>query len=344
MKVALANSQMFQSLYIDTDAEKSSDKIVLIEEMVESLPEAQQILTSLMKEPYYGMVVAGSNIAITKFRSKIYDEDKKDNIGSEDMGEMLAKIAEIAYDRQCEVVFFKGPVEHRGIPEQMKNTSVALDLKSLFDPAKIKNAGKEFWDNLIGVNKDLEKQYQALDLKKHAELVDYLDRNESSIIKLKEEIKKREINLPNMDKMLHEIEIDDNISDYLGSDYENLKYYYIPLDAFYAAHPKIAKPKQPTEEEQADDEFDPFDDKHQEADPRAMIRGILTQVENVATKKPMDKSNIADVGMDETHLIVALKKPSSPDLAYWPKAPLKRPTLDLIKRFHWSKNPNKKKK
>jgi hypothetical protein len=340
MKIVLANSQMFQALYIDTDAEKNEDKIVLIEEMVESLPEAQQILTTAMKEPYYGMVIAGSNIAITKFRSKIYDLDKKENLGKEEIGEMLAQIADVAFDQKCEVVFFKGPIEHKGVPQAMKNVSVALDLKSIFDPAKIKSAGKDFWNNLIGVNKDLEKQYEELDLKKHAELMDYLKRNESSIEKLNKAIKEKSVNLPNVEKMLHELDTDMDITEYLGADYENLKYYYISLDDLYN-NSKLQRPKDEEPEEDDDLGFEKTINPAQ--DPRQFVKGIITTIPNV-NGRIMDKGNVADVGMDETHVLVALKKPDSFDMPYWPKAPIKRPTLDLIKQMHWLKDPNQKKK
>jgi hypothetical protein len=346
MKIVLANSQMFQALYIDTEAEKAEDKIVLIEEMVESLPEAQQILTSLMKEPYYGMVISGSNIAITKFRSKIYDIDHKDQIGKEEMGEILAQIAQIAFDQKCEVVFFKGPIEHKGIPEQMKNVSVALDLKGIFDPEKIKNAGKQFWDNLIGVDKELEKRYQKIDLKEHKKLMDYVEKNEKSIESLKEALKERGIKAPNIDNMLSDMDVQD-IEEYLGPNYSNLKFYEIKKDLFLTATKNGVKPGEepfnPGEDQKPEENF-PYGEpkKPMQKDPRLALIQSLTAPDGSALKTRnntvMEKTNIADVGMNGDYLVLALKKAEDYDLNWWPKQPSKG-TMGLLDRYDWLKNP-----
>lgn len=343
MKIALANSQMFQALYIDTDAEKSEDRITLIEELVESLPEAQQILTTSMKEPYYGMVIAGSNIAISKFRSKIYDLDKKENLGTEEISEMLAKIAEVAFDQKCEVVFFKGPVEHKGIPQIMKNTSVAIDLKGIFDPQKIKEGGKEFWKNLIGFDKELEKKYNKLDLKEHKKIMDYLEKNEKSIEGLNEAIRDNHLKTPTIDKMTQDLEVRD-YEEYLGPDYDGLVYYKILRNDFDNATKFSSKEAEPAPvddnatEEEKKGEF-PFD-KPAAADPRKHLLDVLKALPTVHGK-PMEPSNIRDVGKsigNNDSLLLALERPTQySSINWWPREPIKA-TREILAKYDWLKN------
>ena len=366
LQITTANSQVFQSLYIDTDAKEDKDKIVLIEEMVDSLPEAQGILHSMLKEPYYGMVVAGSNIGVAKFRAKMYDLDHEKNLGKEDMAEILTQIAELAYSLNCEVVHFKGPIKYDDTPEKMKNISVALDLKSIFDPAKIKNAGKEFWQNLIGVDKELEKEYNKLDLKEHKKLMDYLEKNEGSIEKLNKAIKDKTIVAPNLENMLADMKIDD-YEEYLGPTYSNLKYYYIGLRDFlnrqgsskeekaymYDDKPE-SKPLDPNEpppvpvedpnmtQEEKEGKF-PFDKPVvKKGDPRETLKSWLISVQN-SHGKLMDKTNIVDIGINKDHLILALKRPEQYKETWWPKSPVKG-TTQLLKSFDWLKNPKDNKK
>lgn len=351
LKVVTANSQVFQALYIDTDAKEDKDKIVLIEEMVDSLSEAQGILHSMLKEPYYGMVVAGGNISIAKFRAKMYDVDHEENLGKEDMAEILTQIAKLAYSLKCEVVHFKGPVKYDKIPEQMRNVSVALDLKKIFDPKAIKEGGKEFWRNLIGFDKEIEKQYQALDLKEHKKLVDYLAKNEKSIENLKKALKDHGTKSPNLDNMLGDLKLND-FDEYLGPTYSNLKYYKIDLVEFkrvmnIADEGDLPPPVPPVEvdetnmsEEEKKGEF-PYDKNKitndDSNDPRLVLRSLLSNLPN-ANKKLMGKDNIVDIGINKDSLMLAIKKPDDYNVKWWPRAPIKG-TVKLLESYDWLKNP-----
>lgn len=224
-KITIANSQSFQAIYIDTDAKKDADKIVLIEELVDSEPEAVGILNTMMKEPYFGMVIGGSSINLAKFRSKVYDEDKQESLGGKDIKVIIPRLAKLSIECKCEVIYFKGPIQYKELP----NVSVAFDFKKLFDMSKIKEGGAEFWNNLLGVNKQLEKSYQELDIKKHAELMDYLNKNERVIDELRKDLKKKgETNF--LDEILEDMDSFSGLEQYLGKDYEDKVFYKIPAN------------------------------------------------------------------------------------------------------------------
>lgn len=309
MKIAIANSQLFQSLYIDTDAKKTRDKVVLIEETMETLSEAQGVLHSMMKEPYYGLVISGSNINVTKFRSKIYDKDVEECIGGLEIADILSVIAEVAFQCKCEISHFKGPIKYDKLPESMV---VAFDFKSLFDTEKIKKAGNQFWKNLTGFNEDLEKKYQELDMEEHKKLMDYLDKNEGSIKDLQKAIKDSGQKVPKIEKLLDELKVDENFVEYLGGDWEKYSYYLIN--------------KQNIKED--------IGTEYNDKDLRDIVRRILEDMPNSYGRVRAD--NLLHVGSNDINVVVIMKSNDSYDFPWWPsKGPIKYPTLDLLKKFEY---------
>ncbi len=337
MNVVKANSQIFQALYIDTDAESNKDKIVLIEETCESLPSAQAILNTMLKEPYYGVVVAGTNIAVMKFRSKLIDADIETGLGSKEISDILTEVANLAYDNKCEIPYYKGPIQYGDLPKM----TVAIDLKSLLS-GFTGFTGKDFMDNLIGVNKDLQKEVDKINLKEYKETKKWIKRNEKDIIELEELLKDGDKKTIDIDNFLKQATVYD-IDEYLGKDFDNLKYYLVDLKTFKQNVPamKDEVDKNFTVDEinqNKKDDFNPENDfKPKSTDPREVMKSILTSVKMVGGKQ-MDPSNLVDVGMsDDQQLLVALKKPVAFDLPYWPKNPVTNPTLKLVEKFSFLK-------
>lgn len=315
MKVK-ANSQKYQALYIDTDAKESKDRIVLIEETCDSLPQAQGILNSMLKEPYYGVVIEGSSIAIMKFRSKLIDADIESGLGSKDVADLLSEIVNLAYANKCEIPYFKGPVQYGDLPQ----VSVAIDLKSLFDLGNLKGAGKEFMDNLIGVNKELREQVEKIDLKEYKKTQEWIRKNEKEYKEIEKLLKDGDKKTVDLDNFLKDALIGENgFEEFLGEDYDTLSYYVIPADVFKKADPEAS------DEEYSIDEIE--NDKHAgdfSSDPRKKLKDIVLKT-NTDYAKPMDKSNLVEVGMssDSKNLLVVLKKPVKLSLDYWPSGPAK---------------------
>ena len=338
MKVK-ANSQKYQALYIDTDAKENKDKIVLIEETCESLPQAQGILNSMLKEPYYGVVVEGSGISIMKFRSKLIDADTETGLGSKGVSDILTEVVNLAYSNKCEIPYFKGPVQYGDLPQM----SVAFDFKSLFDISKFKEAGKDFMDNLIGVNKELRDEVSKIDLKEYKKTQEWIRKNEKEFKEVEKLLKDGDKKTVDLDNFLKNAVLDTGIEEYLGKDYDNLKFYEVDLKSFKQNVPSLKDEadisvEQIDRDKEEDDTFNPdFDFKPKSQDPREILKALLTSLPTTYGKK-MDPANIVDIGMsNEQKLLVAVKKPVDFDLPYWPKSPLNNPTLKLIEKFHFLK-------
>ena len=338
MNVAKANSQIFQALYIDTDAKSNKDKIVLIEETCESLPSAQAILNTMLKEPYYGVVIAGTNIAVMKFRSKLIDADMETGLGSKDISDILTEVANLAYDNKCEIPYYKGPIQYGDLPQM----TVALDLKSLFDLGKVKDFGKSFMDNLIGVNKELQKKVEKIDLKEYAKLKDYVKNNENKYVEIEKLLKDNDNKTKDLDNFLKNITVYD-VSNYLGQNFDNLSYYLIDLKTFKQNIPAMKDEVDKTFtveeiEKNKEDDFNPDNNfKPKSTDPRDILKAVITTM-NTTSGKKMDPSNLVDIGMsDKQKLLVAVKKPVGFNLPYWPKSPISSPTLSLIEEFQFTK-------
>lgn len=227
MQIAKANTQVFQTVYIDTDAKEPKDKIVLIEEIVESLPEATAILTSMMKEPYFGVVVCGGNIDIAKFRSKLAEADSQEGLGKKNVKDIILKIHLVCSECKCGMVYFKAPKVYEELPK--------LSTAGLFDSFK-KLIGLElndkgefgFLGNILGYDATLEKQYKELDLKEHKKLLDYVKQNEKDFDKLRKEVKKTKKDT-NLDDIYDDLVDYDYVQEYLGSGWEGMKFYIVPI-------------------------------------------------------------------------------------------------------------------
>jgi hypothetical protein len=327
MNIVKANSQIFQALYIDTDAKENKDKIVLIEETCESLPTAQGILNTMYKEPYYGMVIAGTNIAIMKFRSALIDADIETNLGSKEIVDILTKVVDLAYGKKCEVVYYKGPVQYGDLPKM----TVAIDLKSLFNEFK-GFTGKDFMENLVGVNKELRDEVKKMDLKEYAKNKEWVDKNKQKIIDLEKALKDNDAKTKDIDNYLKELVLDDSnhpIVEFLGRDFAKLKYYLVNLLEFKMYSPALKNQDNTLEEIEEDKKKWP--DNANLIDPREALKSILLTSE-IADNKTMHPSNLVNIGFkpDTNQLIVALKNPTIFNLPYWPAGPLAKPQVEFI--------------
>lgn len=221
-----ANTQSFQTMYIDDEAKDSDEKIVLIEEMSESLPEATGVLNSLFKEKFYGMVAAGSTISLADFRAKLYDYDKEQKLGaSKDISEILKKIVDICYDCKCEMVYYKGPTLYENIPEDLKNVSIAFDLKGLFSSGK--QITKDIWENLLDkkANFDMKRDFNKKSLKEQKELAKEMEKNKKDLLEAIKETPREKGDILN--EMLKSMKIDENLQHYLGTDYADKVLYNV---------------------------------------------------------------------------------------------------------------------
>lgn len=226
--MAELSNQSFQTIYIDSRAKNADEKIVLIEEMYETLPEATGVLNSLFKEKFYGMVAAGSTICLADFRAKLYDYDKEHKLGAlEEVASILKKIVDVCYACGCEMVYYKGPSFYENIPEDLKNVSVAFDLKGLFGSGK--QITKDIWENILWekASFDIKKDFNKKNLKEQKELLKEMEKNKKSLLEALKESPKDKNNPLN--EMLKSMDIDEDLQRYLGTDYAN-KYSYNIID------------------------------------------------------------------------------------------------------------------
>lgn len=214
------SNQTFQVIYIDDESENPKDKIVLIEETQESLPEATGILNTLEKETKYGIVAVGSAIAIANLRANLYDNDKEKNLGSKEIVDILTGIVDIIFASECEVAHYKGPQFYDPIPKLMEKVSVAIDLSFIKD---LKGNIKNTWDKFLS---DSTKDIGNKDMsdKDFEELEKYLKNNENSYKELEKVLKESED--PNVKKLMNVLDnMDvDEVDDYYGAEFDGIKY------------------------------------------------------------------------------------------------------------------------
>lgn len=346
MKVT-ANAQVFQPIYIDSDAKDSNDKIVLIEEMAESLPEATGVLNSLFKEKYYGMVATGSTISLANFRAKLFDVDREQNIGELEISELLKKIVDICYECKCEMIYYKGPSLYEDIPEDLKNIAVAIDLAEI--AKKGKEITKDVWTKILSKDSNTDKQLNNMKASEYKNLIKFLEKDEKSYKELQKALKDtQKIDTNNiLNEMLHEIEIDEELGTYLGQNYNKLSFYVVKsnkldvtiimdeiTDMYLATLPvlenKVIKeiPKGATKLER-------------EAIEKSNKK--IKDLDETARKMMIDaESNIVAIGLDDKNrrFLVACRKPISKGILAmndnWPKKPDTNVTIQDIKNCIWS--------
>lgn len=229
--------QSFQSIYIDDQVEDPNEKIVLIEEMYESMPEAAGVLNSLFKEKFFGLVLAGPTIMLANFRAKMYDYDKENNLGSLEISEILKKIIDICYECECEVVHYKGPIVYDNIPDELKNVSVSVYLRDAFNVSVVDKKTATYAISLKDFNpknilKELTKNkaiddLELMDVKEVKSLMDYLNKNEKDLNSLQKAIKESDDKNPNniVNEIIHEMDVNDDLQYYLGTKYDKLVFY-----------------------------------------------------------------------------------------------------------------------
>lgn len=344
MKVT-SNYQSFQPIYIDSETKDIDDKIVLIEEMSESLPEATGVLNSLFKEKFYGMVAAGSTIALANFRAKLYDYDKVNKLGAMKIVDALKKIVDVCYECKCEMVYYKGPVFYEDLPNDLKNVSVAFDLKDVF--TKGKEITKDVWTKLLAKDSGIEKQLGNMNTKEYKDLVKFLEKDEKSYKELQKALKNSDkIDTNNLlNEMLHEIDVDDDLEEYLGKNYINLFFYIVKKDVLdvgyvydeladmYSWVPELDQKRIVVPKKDATKEERLKIEKNNEK--------IKSQDEHVRKKMIEAEENVVAIGLDDLNkrFIVAVKKPISGEIlnrnADWPKKPSNVKAEDL-KRCIWN--------
>ncbi len=341
-----ANAQVFQPIYIDSDAKDSNDKIVLIEEMAETLPEATGILNSLFKEKYYGMVATGSTIALANFRAKLFDTDRSDNLGSMETADLLKKIVDICYASNCEMVYYKGPSLYEDIPEDLKNVAVAIDLAEI--AKKGKEVTKEVWEKILSKDSNTDKQLNNMKASEYKKLVDYLEKNEKSYKELQKALKDNyKIDTNNiLNDMLHEIKVEDDIGEYLGTKYDKLHFYVVKsktLDVGLVMDEiaGIYMSKIPVLEVRSKQEVPKKVTKKELEDINRNNRKI-DESDELARKLMLEaEKNVVAIGLDDknSRFIVACRKPIPKEFLEtnedWPKTPTKI-KLEDIKGCIWS--------
>lgn len=339
-----ANTQSFQTIYIDSDAEDTQERVVLIEEMSESLPEATGILNSLFKEKFYGLVAAGSTISLANFRAKLYDYDKVNSLGSMDISQALKKIVDVCYSCNCEMVYYKGPSLYKDIPEDLKNVTIAFDIKEILKTGQ--QVTKKVWDKLLE-DKSKVKELEKMNLDEYKKMMTYLEKNEKSFVELQKSLKEHDKINPNniLNEMLHEIEVDEELGEYLGKNYNNLKFYIVKSDMldvgavmdeissiYYSDLPKLDVTKTVTPKKDAT--------KEEREKIERNNKKITDQDKLVADRMRAAENNIVAIGLDDKNkrFLVAVKKAIPPDFLEkspeWPKKPVSV-KLDDIKGAIW---------
>lgn len=240
----LAGTQVFQAVYIDTDAPKKTDTIVFIEDLVETLPHAEGILNTMLKEPYFGIVFSGSGVNVAKFRHKIYELDQHAELGKLDIKTLLKTLVDESKKCGCIVEYIKAPHLYTESPEQTLEASGVEFRNGKFtvtniSPIVVKKqyslafdlfgTGRKLWENFADFlfDTDYKKFYSELekmDGKRIKELRDFYDnpKNKKMVEELRTELKglKNDQQKKEIEKVLKDL---DSLDVKVGKDAEKPK-------------------------------------------------------------------------------------------------------------------------
>lgn len=249
MYKVLANAQVFQAIYINTDAEKKQEVIVFIEDLVESESQAEGILNSMLKEPYFGMVVSGTNVNVAKFRHNVYELDNSESLGSKDVKTILKTIVNESKKCKCMVEYVKAPHIYDESPDVMleacgvelkdgqitaanispivvkRQHSIAIDMKKMFEG---------FSDFMFGTDYNKYREnIEDMNIEEFRKLKDYFDKNQEDVNDLRSELKKAKKG-KELEKVLKDFDLIDadrgmsKMEELVGlRDFQNAKYYIV---------------------------------------------------------------------------------------------------------------------
>lgn len=98
MKV-LSNEQAFLSVYVDHNEEDWRNKIVFIDPIFETLPQAAMVLKSLKYEKYDSAVFSATKNKLLKFKENVMSADSNSEVGKSKSSDIMVFLLEFANEQ-----------------------------------------------------------------------------------------------------------------------------------------------------------------------------------------------------------------------------------------------------